>query len=103
MYAEAIIAQGIKSVFDVGAGMNGYGDMAGNDDERSGPFKKHVSDAALLEYIETEEVVTTREVAEHFEYHLQTARRRLKQLHEENRVAKKDVGKRFVWWISETQ
>jgi DeoR/GlpR family transcriptional regulator of sugar metabolism len=70
-------------------------------DERRGPFEKQHSDDALLAFIEQEEVVTTKEVADHFHYHLQTARRRLKALEQEGRVQKKDVGKRFVWWISE--
>jgi DeoR/GlpR family transcriptional regulator of sugar metabolism len=44
--------------------------------------------------------VTTKEVADHFEYHLQTARRRLKSLNQEGKLNQKDVGKRFVWWVS---
>ena len=70
------------------------------EDERSGPFEERVSDEGILAFIEQEEVVTTKEVAEHFGYHLQTARRRLKQLHQEGEIRQKDVGKRFVWWIS---
>ncbi|UHQ98136.1 DeoR family transcriptional regulator (plasmid) [Natrinema zhouii] len=60
--------------------------------------EKH-SDEDLLAFIEQEEVVTTKEVSEHFDYHLQTVRRRLKKLEEEGRLNMKDVGKRFVWWI----
>lgn len=71
--------------------------MSGED--RSGPFEKQVSDEDILAYIEQEEVVTTKEVADEFDYHLQTARRRLKQLHQEGEINQKDVGKRFVWWI----
>lgn len=74
--------------------------MAGDDDERSGPFQKQVTDEELLQYVADEEVVTTKEVADHFDYHLQTARRRLKQLHEDGELKQKDVGKRFAWWIS---
>ena len=70
------------------------------DDDRDGPFTKRHSDEDILEYIEEHEVVTTKEVADAFEYHLQTARRRLKKLEQEDRLEKKDVGKRFVWWIS---
>lgn len=70
------------------------------DDERSGPFKKAHPDDDLVAYVEANEVVTTKEVADHFDYHLQTARRRLKALEEEGRLKKKDVGKRFVWWVS---
>ncbi|AFO57520.1 MULTISPECIES: DeoR family transcriptional regulator [Natrinema] len=70
-----------------------------DDDGRSGPFTKQVSDDELLEYVKEEEVVTTKEVADHFDYHLQTARRRLKQLHQQGRLNQKDVGKRFVWWL----
>ncbi|UWG48186.1 putative transcriptional regulator, contains HTHdomain [Halanaeroarchaeum sp. HSR-CO] len=69
-------------------------------DERSGPFEKQVSDEDILEFIEVEEVVTTKEVADEFDYHIQTARRRLKELHQEGELRQKDVGKRFVWWIS---
>lgn len=69
------------------------------EDERSGPFEKQHSDDELLEFIEENEVVTTREVADNFEYHLQTARRRLKSIEEDERLNKKDVGKRFVWWL----
>lgn len=69
------------------------------DDERSGPFEKQHSDDELLTFVESNEVVTTKEVAEHFDYHLQTARRRLKALEQEGRLNKKDVGKRFVWWL----
>ncbi len=70
------------------------------EDKRSGPFQKQVSDEDILQFIEKKEVVTTKEVADEFEYHIQTARRRLKDLHQESQVQKKDVGKRFVWWIS---
>ncbi|ELZ15345.1 MULTISPECIES: DeoR family transcriptional regulator [Natrinema] len=70
-----------------------------DDGGRSGPFTKQVSDDELLEYVKEEEVVTTKEVADHFDYHLQTARRRLKQLHQQGRLNQKDVGKRFVWWL----
>jgi len=71
-----------------------------SEDERSGPFKKQVSDEEILEFIEQEEVVTTKDVSEEFDYHLQTARRRLKQLHQDGEIRQKDVGKRFVWWIT---
>jgi len=70
-----------------------------DDGGRSGPFTKQVSDDELLKYVKEEEVVTTKEVADHFDYHLQTARRRLKQLHQQGRLNQKDVGKRFVWWL----
>lgn len=70
-----------------------------SDEDRSGPFEKQHSDTELLEFVEANEVVTTKEVAEHFDYHLQTARRRLKALEEEGTLNKKDVGKRFVWWL----
>lgn len=70
------------------------------EDDEAEPFTLQVSDDELLDYVGDNEVVTTREVAAHFDYHLQTARRRLKALEEEGRLNKKDVGKRFVWWIS---
>jgi DeoR/GlpR family transcriptional regulator of sugar metabolism len=70
-------------------------------DDGRGPFEKQHSDDELLAFIEEEEVVTTKEVAEYFYYHIQTARRRLKALEQEGRVRQKDVGKRFVWWISD--
>jgi predicted ArsR family transcriptional regulator len=70
------------------------------DEESGGPFKERVSDEEILEYIKQEEVVTTQEVAEHFSYHLQTARRRLKSLEQEGELEVKDAGKRFVWWVS---
>ena len=70
------------------------------NDDQSGPFEKQVSDEEILRFIEREEVVTTKEVAEEFDYHIQTARRRLKELHQEGEIKQKDVGKRFVWWIS---
>lgn len=72
--------------------------MSGED--RSGPFEKQVSDDEILAFVEQEQVVTTKEVADEFDYHLQTARRRLKELHQEGEINQKDVGKRFVWWIS---
>jgi len=72
--------------------------MSGED--QSGPFEKEHSDADLLAFIEENEVVTTKEVAVEFDYHIQTARRRLKALHDEGRIEQKDVGKRFVWWVS---
>lgn len=72
-----------------------------SEDEPSGPFEEQVSDEEILAFIEQEEVVTTKEVAEEFDYHLQTARRRLKQLHQDGEIQQKDVGKRFVFWISE--
>lgn len=70
-------------------------------DESGGPFEEQVSDEEILEYIEQEEVVTTKEVADHFDYHLQTARRRLKELEQEGELKVKDVGERFVWWLSQ--
>ena len=70
------------------------------DDEQSGPFEEQHSDDDLLEFVQEMEVVTTKEVADHFDYHIQTARRRLKSIEEEGRLNKKDVGKRFVWWVS---
>lgn len=70
-----------------------------SEEERSGPFEERVSDEEILAFIEQEEVVTTKEVAEEFDYHLQTARRRLKQLNQDGEIRQKDVGKRFVWWI----
>lgn len=70
-------------------------------EDRSGPFEERVSDDELLAFVEQEEVVTTKEVAEHFDYHLQTARRRLKSLHQEGKLRQKDVGKRFVWWMAD--
>lgn len=69
------------------------------EEEPSGPFEKKYSDDDLLAFVEKEEVVTTKEVADHFDYHLQTARRRLKALAQDGRLMQKDVGKRFVWWI----
>ncbi|GAA0296115.1 DeoR family transcriptional regulator [Halarchaeum salinum] len=71
------------------------------DGTRSGPFEKQHTDEALVRFIEAEEVVTTREVADRFDYHLQTARRRLNALHDGGVIERKDVGKRFVWWVSE--
>ena len=70
-----------------------------SDEERSGPFEKEYSDDEILDFVAREEVVTTKDVADHFDYHLQTARRRLKSLAEEGKLNQKDVGKRFVWWI----
>lgn len=70
-----------------------------SEDENAGAFEEKTSDEEILEFVRTEEVVTTREVADHFDYHLQTARRRLKQLHDDGTVRMKDVGKRFVWWL----
>lgn len=75
--------------------------MAGDDDEQSGPFEEQHSDEEILAFVEQEEVVTTKEVAEHFDYHLQTARRRLKSLAEEGELNQKDVDKRLVWWATE--
>lgn len=72
------------------------------DDESGGPFEEKHTDADLLAFIEAEEVVTTKEVADHFDYHLQTARRRLKALAQEGQLCQKDVGKRFVWWLPRT-
>jgi predicted ArsR family transcriptional regulator len=69
------------------------------DEGSSGPFEKRHTDEELLAFVREGEVVTTKEVAEHFEYHLQTARRRLKALEQEGRLTQKDVGKRFVWWL----
>lgn len=68
-------------------------------DEQSGPFEEVHSDDEILAFVEEQEVVTTKEVAEEFEYHIQTARRRLKSLNQEERLNQKDVGKRFVWWL----
>lgn len=77
--------------------MSSYRCMA--EDNQSSPFEERVSDDELVQFIRDEEVVTTKEVAEHFDYHLQTARRRLKALATEGDVRQKDVGKRFVWWL----
>lgn len=64
-------------------------------------FEERVSDEEILAFIEREEVVTAKEVAEEFDYHLQTARRRLKSIASKGVVKQKDVGKRFVWWIAD--
>lgn len=69
-------------------------------EDQEGPFEKRISDSDILEFIGQQEVVTTREVSEEFGYHIQTARRRLKELHQAGKVNQKDVSKRFVWWIS---
>ncbi|MWV64480.1 winged helix-turn-helix transcriptional regulator [Halorubrum sp. JWXQ-INN 858] len=69
------------------------------DGEQSGPFEEQQSDEDILAFVRENEVVTTREVADHFDYHLQTARRRLKSLEREEEINMKDVGKRFVWWV----
>jgi predicted ArsR family transcriptional regulator len=66
-------------------------------------FVEKATDEEILEFVKSGEVVTTKEVAEHFSYHLQTARRRLKALEEEDELEMKDVGKRLVWWISNTE
>lgn len=71
----------------------------GEDESEEEYFVEKASDEDILNFIRTEEVVTTKEVAEHFEYHLQTARRRLKALEEKGELRKKDAGKRLVWWI----
>ncbi|MFB6104305.1 MAG: DeoR family transcriptional regulator [Halobacteriaceae archaeon] len=71
-----------------------------SEDDQDGPFQKRVSDEDILAFIEREEVVTTKEVAEEFQYHIQTARRRLKELYHDGEIQQKDLGKRFVWWIS---
>ena len=68
-------------------------------DERRSRFEEQYSDDELLEFVKENEVVTTREIADHFDYHLQTARRRLKSIEDDGEVKKKDVGKRFVWWV----
>lgn len=73
------------------------------EDDRSGPFEEEHSDEELLAFVAENEVVTTKEVADHFDYHLQTARRRLKSLAQEGELKQKDVGKRFVWWIPREQ
>lgn len=73
--------------------------MGDEIDGQSGPFEKRHSDEDFLAFVQQEEVVTTKEVAEHFDYHLQTARRRLKDLNQDGRLRQKDVGKRFVWWL----
>lgn len=69
------------------------------DGEQSGPFEEQQSDEDILAFVRENEVVTTREVADHFDYHLQTARRRLKSLERDEEINMKDVGKRFVWWV----
>ena len=72
------------------------------DEDHSGPFEQKHADDDLLAFIDHEEVVTTKEVADHFDYHLQTARRRLKALAQDGQLKQKDVGKRFVWWLPRT-
>lgn len=72
--------------------------MAGDESDEE-YFVEKATDEEILSFIAQEEVVTTKEVADHFEYHLQTARRRLKKLEQEDELRMKDVGKRFVWWI----
>lgn len=72
--------------------------MVGEEPDEEFFVEKH-SDEELLAFIEQEEVVTTKEVAEHFDYHLQTVRRRLRKLEREEKLNMKDVGKRLVWWL----
>lgn len=68
-----------------------------DDDENL--FEEKHTDEDILEFIRTKEVATTKEVSENFDYHMQTARRRLKTLEENGELNMKDVGKRFVWWL----
>lgn len=79
----------------------GFVYAAMSDDDQSGPFQKRVGDDDLVAFVKEHEVVTTKEVADHFGYHIQTARRRLKTLEQEDRLKGKDVSKRFVWWVSD--
>lgn len=61
------------------------------EDERSGPFENRVSDEEIRAFIEQQAV------ADEVDYRLQTAWRRLKQLHQDGEIRQKDVGRRFVW------
>lgn len=56
-------------------------------------FYIQVSDEAILSFIEQEELVATKEVAVELDYHIQTARRRLRGLHHEGEIWQKDVSK----------
>lgn len=73
--------------------------MVEDESDEQEYFELKHTDEELLKFVKQEEVVTTKEVAEEFDYHLQTARNRLKELEQEEKLVMKDVGKRFVWWV----
>ena len=73
------------------------------DESEQEYFVEKATDEEILEFIKREEVVTTKEVSEQFDYHLQTSRRRLKELQQKGRIEMKDVGKRLIWWIPDDE
>lgn len=59
-----------------------------------------VSDSEIMEYIEqaADPFLTTREIADEFDYSPKGIRKRLKPLHEDGQLGRKRAGTSDIWW-----
>lgn len=81
--------------------MNPYCSHMGREREDSGRFTETVTLEKVLEVFEivAGPVVTSGDVAEALECSRETARRKLRTLEEQGRVASRKTAGRVVWWV----
>lgn len=79
--------------------------MSNNEREDSGRYTETISLAAVLGVFETVDgpVVTSGDVAEALDCSRETARRKLRALEEQGRIASRKTAGRVVWWTVETE
>ncbi|ADJ14437.1 DeoR family transcriptional regulator [Halalkalicoccus jeotgali] len=75
--------------------------MSGRDRDDGGRFTAAMSLDDVYEYVREQGNVTTTEVAEHWGVSSETARRKLRELEEEDRVIARDVGSALLWMADE--
>ncbi|ADB63982.1 helix-turn-helix transcriptional regulator [Haloterrigena sp. SYSU A558-1] len=66
-------------------------------DETSGRFDSEYTSNRFLEAVRRLGPTTTGEVSNELDCHRNTARRRLKELEEQGRIEKEEIGQEFVW------
>ncbi|WP_408959207.1 hypothetical protein [Natrinema sp. 74] len=62
-----------------------------------------VDDKQILEFVEasSDPIVTTAEVADHFEFSNSGILKRLHPLSDSNLLGSKEAGRTYVWWITD--
>jgi uncharacterized membrane protein len=71
--------------------------MPKDRDEESGKYTTAVTDEELLDHLEAEGGVATKELADAFSYTRPTAYRRLVDLEDAGRVERREVGNSLLW------
>lgn len=79
--------------------------MSKDEREDSGRYTETITLDSVLDVFETVDgpVVTSGDVAESLECSRETARRKLRTLEEQGRVASRKTAGRVVWWIVDEQ